>query len=230
MTQSTDLIRARQPLTKRELEDMLITLKNGQTTTKYLPVQGRILWFHGEVSRYKIDTEMLHLDWNAEFEAEKWVKENGDKAKKITITAKGVAVFKAVVTIYSESGEVILQVPGHKSEKAVDFGDFLEKAETGAVGRALALAGYGTKFALELDEGSRIVDSPATTSNGKNPGNLSDLLKRTKERAQQLGLAHNAEEWLSILDYLLIKEIRTAAHIDTINAYLTSIEQKAAAS
>ena len=35
-----------------------------------------------------------------------------------------------------------------------------EKAETKAVGRALAMLGYGTQFAPELDEGERIVDSP----------------------------------------------------------------------
>jgi hypothetical protein len=34
------------------------------------------------------------------------------------------------------------------------------KAETKAVGRALAMLGYGTQFAPEMDEGERIVDSP----------------------------------------------------------------------
>lgn len=160
MTQNPDIIRSRQPLTKRDLEASLINLKNGQTVSKYLPVQGRILWFHGEVSRYKIDTEMLQLDWNAEFEGEKWGKDETGKPKKVAIKAKGVAVFKAIVTIYSDAGEVMIQVPGHKSEKAVDFPDFMEKAETGSIGRALALAGYGTKFAIELDEGPRIVDAP----------------------------------------------------------------------
>jgi len=49
----------------------------------------------------------------------------------------------------------------HKFEDAVGFADFREKAETGAIGRALALIGYGTQFcADELDEGARIVDSP----------------------------------------------------------------------
>jgi hypothetical protein len=32
-------------------------------------------------------------------------------------------------------------------EKAASFSDFLEKAETGAIGRALAALGYGTQFA-----------------------------------------------------------------------------------
>jgi hypothetical protein len=43
----------------------------------------------------------------------------------------------------------------------MSFPEFMEKAETGALGRALALIGYGTQFcADDLDEGDRIVDSP----------------------------------------------------------------------
>jgi hypothetical protein len=50
---------------------------------------------------------------------------------------------------------------GHKREHKAHFPDFEEKALTGAVGRALLMAGYGTQYALdELDEGTRIVDAP----------------------------------------------------------------------
>ena len=49
---------------------------------------------------------------------------------------------------------------GTKSETAASFPDYIEKAETGAIGRALAGLGYGTQFAPELDEENRIVDSP----------------------------------------------------------------------
>ena len=67
------------------------------------------------------------------------------------------AVFRATIT--NENGVVIST--GHGSESAKDFGDYLEKAETKAVGRALAMLGFGTQFAAdELDEGERIVDSP----------------------------------------------------------------------
>lgn len=48
-----------------------------------------------------------------------------------------------------------------KTETKSGFADFVEKAETGAIGRALAVCGYGTQFCGdELDEGERIVDSP----------------------------------------------------------------------
>ena len=46
------------------------------------------------------------------------------------------------------------------SETMKDFGDYAEKASTKSLGRALAMLGYGTQFAAEMDEGERVVDSP----------------------------------------------------------------------
>ena len=67
------------------------------------------------------------------------------------------AVFNA--KIVSDEGNVLSS--GYGSESKQDFPDYIEKAETKAVGRALAMLGYGTQFAAdELDEGERIVDSP----------------------------------------------------------------------
>lgn len=66
-----------------------------------------------------------------------------------------IAVFKATVTVPT-GGEA----SGYGSETPKDFGDFIEKAETKAIGRALAALGFGTQFAPELDEGERIVDAP----------------------------------------------------------------------
>lgn len=101
----------------------------------YLQVAWRLVWFRDEddgCPLFGIETEMLE-------HGEDW------------------AVFRAVIT--DETGRVIST--GHGSESKRDFGDYLEKAETKAVGRALAMLGYGTQFAAdELDEGERIVDSP----------------------------------------------------------------------
>lgn len=68
---------------------------------------------------------------------------------------KGVAIFKATVT--DEQGGIGV---GHGSESVKDFGDYIEKAETKAIGRALASLGFGTQFAPEFCEGDRVVDSP----------------------------------------------------------------------
>jgi hypothetical protein len=97
----------------------------------YLQVMWRLVWFRDEKPNWCIDTKMESLTENH-------------------------AVFSA--KIYDENGA--LKSAGYGSESIKDFRDFIEKAETKAVGRALAMLGYGTQFAPELDEGERIVDSP----------------------------------------------------------------------
>lgn len=114
----------------------------------YLQVAWRLVWFrdpeNGCGSSWGIKTELLE-------HGENW------------------AVFRATIT--NEKGEVIST--GHGSESAKDFGDYLEKAETKAVGRALAMLGFGTQFAAdELDEGERIVDSPIDREPKKGGGSF----------------------------------------------------------
>ena len=121
--------------------------------TDYLPVQWRLVWFRSVCPHGTIETEMLHLDLQTEFEEEKseWVN---SKRQKVIKKEKGIAVFKATVT--DGQGGV---ATGTKTEKRVSFADFIEKSETGSIGRALAALGYGTQFAPDLDEGERIVDA-----------------------------------------------------------------------
>lgn len=99
----------------------------------YLQVAHRLVWFREEHPDWTIETEIFRLDNQA-------------------------ALGKA--TIKDQAGRVIST--GHKYEDAKGFGDFIEKSETGAIGRALALCGFGTQFAPEFDEADRIVDSPVT--------------------------------------------------------------------
>jgi hypothetical protein len=58
----------------------------------------------------------------------------------------GLALFRARVTIPGAGSAT-----GWGSETAEDFGDFIEKAETKALGRALAALGYGTQFCEDFD-------------------------------------------------------------------------------
>lgn len=114
----------------------------------YLQVAWRLVWFREDHPDWGINAECLEHD-------------------------EDHAIFKAVIV--DENG--LQKSSGHGSESKRDFGDFLEKAETKAIGRALAMLGYGTQFAAdELDEGERIVDSPI------NRAPVTDKLEKTPEQ------------------------------------------------
>jgi hypothetical protein len=138
----------------------LMQLKSREGSKDYLPVQYRLVWFREAFPQGSIETELVHLDLDKDTEEEvfAWNSEKR-RSEKVVKTAKGIAVFKA--TVKDGMGGV---ATGTKSEKAASFADFIEKAETGAIGRALAALGYGTQFAPELDEGNRIVDAPVERS------------------------------------------------------------------
>lgn len=103
----------------------------------YLEVKWRIVWFREEHPDWSIQTEFVSIDASSAL------------AKATIITPDGRAASTS-----------------HKFEDKQGFADFREKAETGAIGRALALIGFGTQFcADELDEGTRIVDSPVGKDN-----------------------------------------------------------------
>jgi hypothetical protein len=100
---------------------------------QYLPARRRVQWLRSDHPDWGINTDIVRLDWDA-----------------------GIAVVRAEVT--DDTGRLI--GAGTKTETRKGFPDFLEKAETGAIGRAVAVAGYGTEDALDLDEGEHVADSP----------------------------------------------------------------------
>ena len=61
-------------------------------------------------------------------------------------------------TIKDMLGTVI--ATARKKETEIGFPDYIEKAETGAIGRSLAMCGYGTLQAPEFDEQDRLADAP----------------------------------------------------------------------
>ena len=99
---------------------------------EYLEVKHRVVWFREVCPDWAIETELISVTVDSAF---------------------------ARATIRDQTGRLV--TTSHKYEDKKGFPDFIEKAETGAIGRALALAGFGTQFcADELDEGPRIVDGP----------------------------------------------------------------------
>lgn len=112
----------------------------------YLQVAHRLVWFREEKPDWTITTDFITYDANSA-----WAK----------------------ATIINPEGRII--ATAHKYEDAEGFADYREKSETGAIGRALALIGYGTQFcADELNEGERIVDSPMPNKHAVETNNLSD--------------------------------------------------------
>jgi len=112
---------------------------NGQwitTEADYLPVAARVAWFRETCQQGSIEAELVTLDWE-----------------------KGLAIFRA--TVRDGKGGT---ATAYAHEVRSAFPDFLEKANTRSVGRALALMGYGTMMAADdLDEGDHPAEAPVTT-------------------------------------------------------------------
>lgn len=118
----------------------LITLRGKGGPTEYLPVAARIAWFRAE-----------NPDGNIAVDAH-------------TITAD-IAIFHARVSATNGG-----TAEGWGSETPRDFADYIEKASTKALGRALLALGYGTLQAGdELDEAGRIVDQPQPARQSRTP-------------------------------------------------------------
>jgi hypothetical protein len=98
----------------------------------YMTVPSRVIWFRESHKDWSIETDVL----------------------QVTVD---YALVKAVIK--NEQGRII--ATGHQDCLKKDFLDYVAKAETSAIGRALGYAGFGTAQALEeLSEGLRISDAP----------------------------------------------------------------------
>jgi hypothetical protein len=138
----------------------LMQIRNRGGAADYLPVQWRLVWFNEQCPEGKITIleKIIDPDREVEKEVMQWNNETR-RSERVVKRARGWAYFH--VRVEDGKGKVGEAV---KSESAVDFDDYIEKADTGATGRALAKIGYGTQFAPELDEQHRIVDAPVTPS------------------------------------------------------------------
>lgn len=127
-------------MTREEAKPFYIRVQGNRN---YFSAAGRISWFRQAHPDYTILTTPHTLDFE-----------------------KMQAVF--VATIMDPSGRVLSM--GHKSCSAKQFAEWITKAETGAVNRALILLGFGEPDEDELDEsdtqpnvGARVVDAPQET-------------------------------------------------------------------
>lgn len=119
----------------------------------YLEVKWRVYWLRTQHPDAVISTDLVSHENN-------------------------VAVFKAHVSIPGGGSST-----GWGSEGYDDFRDYLEKAETKALGRALAALGFGTQFTPDFDfaEGQeKVVDAPVRLARQR------QLVDLTEERRGQV--------------------------------------------
>lgn len=139
----------------------------------YLEVKFRLHWFRTEKALWDIRTEIVKLDLE-----------------------RGIAIVRA--DIYDEQGKH--KSSGLKMEYQKNFFDYVEKAETGSIGRALASMGYGTLQSQELDEGieeGRICDSPVQTFQKATVNQINYLRKIISENNGKAGITESDVESLS---------------------------------
>lgn len=122
----------------------------------YMVISERLVWFEEENKKYIIEPQALDIK-------------------------DDYAIFSTLITILDDNGNIVRKARASKREDKKSFPDYLEKAETGSMGRCLALLGYGTQFAApDLDEGERLADAPIVPR-------PSDIAKITEVNAK-LGL------------------------------------------
>lgn len=157
-------------------------LRGRSGTDGYLDVKWRLVWLRSEHPDAVITTE------------------------HVTITSD-LAVFKCSVSIPGGGS-----ASGYGSETAGDFGDFLEKAETKAVGRALIALGYGTVLSEGDDPelagrgGGRGVEVEYTRPNGQGQRQQAPKQQRSEPASKQKLVKINA-----LLDSLLLTDDELAA-------------------
>ena len=103
-------------------------IRTRQGMQDYLDVKWRLVWLRDDHPDAHIATELVSHDGK-------------------------MAVFRAEVVLPSGG-----RASGYGSETAQDFQDYIEKAETKAIGRALVALGYGTQFALDYEGGDEQKD------------------------------------------------------------------------
>lgn len=147
-------------VTKKGTNIPLMNLKGKD----YMMVAYRIQWFTEEEQRFSINTDFLVL-------------------------TDDQTVCRAVINTFNNEGQIIRTATGSKRETKKDFPDHTEKAETGAIGRALVELGYGTQFAIaDMDEGARLADSPLSAP-AKNYVNTTQVYTSTADTKAILGVS-----------------------------------------
>jgi len=130
----------------------------------YLEVKWRLVWLRDMYPDATIETDLVSHSGNQ-------------------------AIFRAKVSVPTGASST-----GWGSEDASGFPNYIEKAETKAIGRALAALGFGTQFCPDFDYGSedgQVVDAPVARDRINGPTALFEGKNVSSEQAastKQLGM------------------------------------------
>ncbi len=116
---------------------------------EYLEVKWRLLWLRTEQPDAVVETELMKHE-------------------------DGLALFRARVTLAEGASAT-----GWGSETPDDFGDFIEKAETKALGRALAALGFGTQFCEDFNFSDGVRGDAKAQRSGSGDGKITASLDAT---------------------------------------------------
>lgn len=155
----------------------------------YLDVKYRMLWFRLHRPNGKIDTEIIHVDEKSAVVCCKLYSDRGDPADQYL--AKSCA---------------------QRFVSQEKYGDrYLEIAETAAIGRVLAAAGYGTQFCGATDMLSGIIaDAPidmttmedAATAPVEASSRVVHQVRPAPQVSEEKPVAVNKREMTTLEDYL----------------------------
>ncbi len=149
----------------------LRTITTDGQQTEYLDVRWRLAWLRTEHPAARITTEHVRLDDDS-------------------------AVFRAMVQIPGGGCAT-----GYGSETRDDWDDFIEKAETKAIGRALAALGYGTQFAIDFESDAQPAERSSEQgreerrSRGRKRGSGESGQAEASTSRQSQPLPGSREEW-----------------------------------
>lgn len=153
----------------------------------YLEVKWRTAWMESTWQNYQIVTDPIEIT---------------DQR----------AVMQVTVRLIDGENNIVRSADGIGSETPRDFPDYIEKAQTKALGRALAVLGFGTQFAVELGgeaAANRPVDAPAQRPAPGNPiratmpnGNTVQTppVPRLPNGQRQIGPGHSTNRPMEIRD------------------------------
>lgn len=163
-----------------------------------------------------------YAEVNQRIKAFRMVYPNGTIATELLSNNDGICVFKAMVYADNDSTVNLLLGTGHAYEKEsssfINKTSYIENCETSAVGRALAMAGFGIDTSIASAE---------EVNNAISQQNKDEVLKGAKAKTEVLKILNSkSQEYVkNVLDHYKITEIKEIT-VDIAEDFLKSVNSQ----